>query len=468
MRQQAEVTLTKAAAGPAVSVVGLGKLGSCTAAALASRGLAVIGVDVNQRSIDLINQGRAPVDEAGLEQLIQDNRARLHATASYEDAVLRSDITLILVPTPSNPAGGFSLEYVRQATVKIGQALARKPTYHLVVLVSTVLPGASESEVIPLLEHYSGKRCGPGFGFCYGPEFIALGNVVRDFLNPDFVLIGEYDSRSGDLLSEMYERACLNAPPIVRLSVINAELTKLAVNTYVTTKISFANMLTEICAQLPGADVDAVADAMGHDRRIGRAYLTGGVSYGGPCFPRDNMALAYLARTVGANADLAEATHNYNVAHNQWLLDRVNACAEQDATVAVVGLTYRPGTPVIEQAPGMWLTEQLVAAGKRVVVYDGIALDLASKVLEGSVSYASSLADAVRAAEVVVLMTAGEEARSLRADDFKTGDGRPRTVIDCWRLCADSLASVPHINYVPMGVGQTAAVVPFATAEAAS
>jgi len=451
-----------------VSVVGLGKLGACTAAALASRGLNVIGVDVNERTIDLINGGHTPVDEDGLEELIRDNQSRLRATASYLDAVLHSDITLILVPTPSNAVGGFALDHVRVAATKVAQALARKPTYHLVVLVSTVLPGASESGVIPLLERLSGKRCGEAFGFCYGPEFIALGSVVHDFLNPDFVLIGEYDQRSGDLLSEMYRRCCQNAPPIMRMNVVNAEITKISVNTYVTTKISFANMLTQICSQLPGANVDTVTHAMGHDRRIGRRYLTGAVSYGGPCFPRDNVALAYLARTVGANAGLAEATHDYNAAHRQWLLERVNALAPPYASIAVVGLAYHPGTTVLEQATGMWLTQQLVAQGHRVAVYDEHALDSAKQTLGDAVTYVPSLPDCVRSADVVVLVSAGDDVKALHAGDFEQRNGRTPSVLDCWRVCGDALGSARNVNYIPLGAGADALSLPSPIAERAS
>ncbi len=279
-----------------ISVVGLGKLGAPLAAVLAYKGYSVIGVDTNDQYVQLVNQGKAPVVETGLSELIQQSHSRLLATTDYQEAITQTEITFIIVPTPSTPEGGFSLKYVLTAIEQIGKALREKTTFHLVVLTSTVMPGATLNEVQPALEKFSGKRCGQDFGLCYNPEFIALGSVVRDMLNPDFILMGESDGRSGDLLTKLYQQVCDNQPKIARMNFVNAELTKLAVNTFVTTKISYANMLSQVCEHLPGSNVDTVTAALGLDSRIGSKYLKGGLGYGGPCFPRDNLAFVHLSR----------------------------------------------------------------------------------------------------------------------------------------------------------------------------
>ena len=149
--------------------------------------------------------------------------------------------------------------------------------------------------MLPILERESGKKAGKDFGLCYSPEFIALGSIIRDFLNPDFTLLGEFDERCGAHLEEVYKRVMGPDTPCARMSLENAELTKISVNTYVTTKITFANMLAEMCEKLPGGNVDVVTNALGLDSRIGRKYLTGSIGYGGPCFPRDNVALSFMA-----------------------------------------------------------------------------------------------------------------------------------------------------------------------------
>ena len=253
----------------AVSVVGLGKLGAPIAACIAARGVEVVGVDGDAAKVAQLNRGVAPVHETGLPELLAQSGGRLRATTSVAEAIAATDTTFVIVPTPSDESGGFALEHVRRAIEEIGAALREKDSYHLVAVTSTVLPGALEAVVLPLLEAASGKRCGPGFGLCYSPEFVALGSVIRDFLEPDFLLIGESDPAAGDALERVYRAVCRTTPPVARIGFANAELAKLAVNNYVTTKISFANMLASLCERIPGADVDAVTSALGLDKRIG-------------------------------------------------------------------------------------------------------------------------------------------------------------------------------------------------------
>lgn len=272
-----------------VSVIGIGKLGAPMAVGFAARGFRVKAVDLSPQKVDAINRGVPPVPEPGLAELIKEAGSQLTATQNIGEAVEDTETTFIVVGTPSDDSGGFSLEYVLPTCEAIGRALATKKSFHLVVLTSTVMPGSTGGAVAAALERASGKRCGKDFGLCYNPEFIALGTVIRDFYNPDFLLIGESDPRSGELLSGIYKEICKNSPPIARMNFINAEITKLAVNTYITTKISYANMLARLCEKLPEADVNVVTDALGLDTRIGAKYLKGAVSYGGPCVLPDTL-----------------------------------------------------------------------------------------------------------------------------------------------------------------------------------
>ena len=247
------------------SIIGLGKLGASMAAAIASRGHGVIGVDVNQRAVAALNAGEAPVQETGLQALIEQNRERLRGTMSHEEAIRESELSFVIVPTPSDERGAFSLQYAAYAFREIGKALAKKSGPHTIVLTSTVLPGATRHGLLPILEHHAGKKGGVDFGLCYSPEFIALGSVIRDFLNPDFLLIGELDAASGAHLAACYADIMGAAVPVRRMTLENAELAKISVNAFVTMKITFANMLAELCAAMPGGDVDVVSDAIGLD-----------------------------------------------------------------------------------------------------------------------------------------------------------------------------------------------------------
>ncbi len=432
------------------SIVGLGKLGASMAAAIASRGCNVVGVDISREAVRAVNEGRAPVQETGLAELIAANRERLRATDSHRDAVHASDVTFVIVPTPSDESGAFSLQYAAWAFGEIGAALADKTGYHLVVLTSTVLPGATRHGLLPILERRSGKRAGIDFGLCYSPEFIALGSVIRDFLNPDFTLVGELDDRSGRALEAAYAEIMPNRPSCRRMTLENAELTKISLNAYVTTKIAYANMLADLCERIPGGDVDVVSDALGLDARIGRKYLTGALGYGGPCFPRDNVALGFLARALDTRAELPETTDRVNRSLAGTILDRVGVPIAHGTTVAVLGLAYKPASHVIEESQGLFLAKALSRRGARVVAHDPLAGSMAAHELKDQGLVLQSVADCLRQASVVVITTPDPVYRALGPADFTAG-GRPVTVVDCWRILASSLENRAGITYVPIG-----------------
>jgi UDPglucose 6-dehydrogenase len=436
---------------PTLSIVGLGKLGAPMAACLAAKGFPVIGVDVDAQKVNAINNAQAPVFEPGLPELLQVAKTRLKATQDILTAVLNSEVTFVVVPTPSEPDGSFSLRYVLQACEGIADALKRKPEWHLVVITSTISPGSMDTAIRPFLEERSGKRSGVDFGMCYNPEFIALGSVIRDFLNPDFVLIGESDERSGQVLEGIYRQVCENDPPIVRMNFINAELTKLAVNTFVTTKISFANMLARICERLPGADVDVVTRALGLDSRIGAKYLKGAVSYGGPCFPRDNLALIATARKVGAPADIAEATDRFNRWQVKWLADFVQEHLPEGGAVGILGLAYKPGTDVVEESVGLLLARELREQRVRVIAYDPAGVENARRMLGDGVIFVNSPQACIDLSDIVVVATPWKEFHSLPGETWER-HSPPRVVIDCWRVLR-GLEGCGGVIYVPLGKG---------------
>jgi UDPglucose 6-dehydrogenase len=434
------------------SIVGLGKLGASMAAGIASRGHQVTGVDVSPHAVKAVNDGRAPVQETGLDEMIHANRDRIRATTDHEQAIVDSELTFAIVPTPSDERGAFSLQYAAFAFREIGRALAKKDAYHTVVLTSTVLPGASRHALIPILEKFSGKTCGKEFGFCYSPEFIALGSVIRDFLNPDFLLIGESDERAGAHLEACYKEITLNGASAARMSLENAELAKISVNAFVTTKITFANMLADICSRLPGGNVDVVSNAIGLDSRIGRKYLTGALGYGGPCFPRDNVALAFLARAVGAVADLPSTTDRLNRGLADRMTSYVEAHTSPGSTIAVLGLAYKPSSHIVEESQAIYLVKALVDHHYRVVAYDPLAGPAANQELRGRALILDSPVECIRDADVVLIATPDPQFAALRAADFTAGT-KVRIVIDFWRTLEAALAHEPRVKYVAYGHG---------------
>ncbi len=435
-----------------ISVIGLGKLGAGMAGAIADKGFTVIGVDINQHSVECLNSGMAPVQETNLDDIIMKNRKRLTATTSYREAVLKSDISFVIVPTPSDVNGAFSLQYAAWAFSEIGKVLAEKSRYHTIVITSTVLPGSTRYGLLPIIEKASGKRCGVDFGLCYSPEFIALGSVINDFLNPDFTLIGEFDERSGGDLQSFYDDIMENEPPCIRMSIENAELTKIALNTYITTKITFANMLADICELIPGGDVDAVCNALGMDSRIGRKYLTGAVGYGGPCFPRDNLSLTFLADTLDYKAELPNITDSINRSYGDTLARHISSYAFKGDTIAVLGLAYKPNTSVVEESQGIYLSSALSDSGFRVVAYDAMANERARRELKDRVIVMDSIRSCLEQAKVVVITLPDPEFVALDVEMFPKRNP-PVIVYDCWRILRHKLEGAANLRYIPRGIG---------------
>lgn len=434
-----------------VAVVGLGRLGIPLAASIARKGFQVIGVDIDDARIAAVSAGQVPFFEPGVAELLETAGGRLQATKNLKEAVNSAGILLVAVPTPAEPDQTLSQRFLLQACAAMGEFLRAKSEYSLVVVMSTVMPGTTEAAVLPALEKASGKRCGRDFGLCYSPPFIALGSVVRDFLQPDFILIGESDSAAGDRLESFYRQVCERAAPVARMSLINAEVTKLALNTLITAKISHANLLARLCEKLSGADVDVVTAALGLDTRIGPKYLRGAISYGGPCFPRDTRALAALAAKLGAPSEPALATEKLNREQILWLAGLVEENRPTDGRVGILGLTYKPETDVVEESAGYQLACELLKRGVAVIAYDPAVGRNHPLGVNNLVTLAASAPECIQQSDVVVLTTPWEEFSQLPAEVWG-GKGRPRVVVDCWRALTH-LENSAEVAYLPLGRG---------------
>jgi UDPglucose 6-dehydrogenase len=432
-----------------VVVAGLGKLGLPMAAVFAESGHEVVGVDPVPSVVDALNDGRVLIEEPGLPEMIAANKDRIRATTEYAEALPGADMTFIIVPTPSGDDGAFINDYVVAALEQIGAVLRDNAQPHLVAVTSTVMPGATDAVLSPAFEQALGRPLGDGVSLCYSPEFIALGSVIRDLKNPDFVLIGADDEASGRRLADFYLGIGGGRDvPVQIMNWANAELAKISVNSFVTMKITYANMLASICEGLPGGDVDVVTQAIGLDSRIGRRYLKGGPPFGGPCFPRDNRALGVAAETVGAPWDLAAATDRMNDGLAERIAGLVAEATSHDDVVAVLGLAYKDNTPVVEESAGAKVAAALAALGRSVIVHDPIADATHSPILAGvEFTQAADVSSAVGSARAVVVVGDDSAYDSLAS---LVPTETPVTVIDCWRRLAR--ASWPaSVAYRPVG-----------------
>lgn len=415
-----------------LAVIGLGKLGCPLAALLAAEGHDVVGADLNPRYVELVDRGEPPVEETGLRSLMRNAASRLSATTDVESAAAHGDVVFVVVPTPSLEDASFDTSYACSAFSAIGAGFRREPTRRRVaVLTSTVLPGATEGPIRDSLEEAYGEPVGERLGLCYSPEFIALGSVIANLREPDLVLVGESSAWAGELVGGLLQEMTDNKAEVRHMSIVDAEVTKIAINTFVTTKISYANMLAEICERLPGADASVVAATVGLDSRIGRAYLSPATAYGGPCFPRDNAALAALARQLGARADIAEATDAVNRRQVEGLGEKVADQVGQGETVGVLGLSYKPGTNVTDESFGVHLADWLVKRGFDVVAYDPAGNKGAALQLGADVRIAASTTDVIEQSQVVVIATPWAEFSTITAE--LAAQSNVHFVFDCWR-----------------------------------
>jgi UDPglucose 6-dehydrogenase len=433
-----------------LSLVGLGRLGLPMAACFAVKGFETIGVDVDENVVKSINDGISPIIETRLQEFISKAGNKLKATQNYEEAINETDVTFIMVSTPSNPDGSFSNGYIESALKSLAECFKKvNKKYHLFVISSTVMPGSTEERFIPLIEQCSGKKMNVDFGVCYDPDFAALGSVIKDFLNPDFVVIGESNKFAGDQVSSIHRRLCENKPRIFQMSIINAEITKVSVNCYVTMKISFANALANICERILGADVDSITQALGADRRISPHYLRGGLSYGGTCFPRDTRAYIALAKKYDYHEELMAAVDKVNKIQDQHLAEITlnNISRTSDKRVSILGLSFKPNTPVIVESPAIKLINALLKRGIKIIVYDPLAMENTRAVFGNRINYADSARACVSQASLCIITTPLDEFRHI---DNSYIANNPTVIIDCWRIL-DSSKFAKSVKYIALG-----------------
>lgn len=435
------------------SVVGLGKLGSPLALVLASKGYNVIGVDHNPEIVRSLNASIAPFQEPELQTYLEKHKRNFYATTSFEEAITNTDVTFVIVPTPSNSSGAFLNDYILSAMEHIGKILKNKNTYHLVSITSTVMPGSMDNEISKTLESTAGKKIGEKLGLCYSPAFIAIGSVIKNMLCPDMVLIGESDEQAGKILENIHKNICDTNPFIQRMNFINAELTKIAINTFVTTKISYANMLSEVCEKIPGADVNVITAAAGKDSRIGGKYLSCGLGYGGPCFPRDNIAFSVFARHLGCNAEIAEATDKINNNQISKLAKLIYSKCTNLSKIGILGLAYKPFTNLIEASQSIGLINLLVKDGYKVLAFDPLAIETSKSIFNiNEVEFTKSAEECVKNADIIVIATPWPEFSKLSFSTLKRNNSK-LIIIDCWRMFPKNTILDPEIELLYLGYG---------------
>jgi len=351
-----------------LSVFGLGYVGCVSAACFAKEGHEVVGVDVNQTKVDIINGGKSPIVEAGVGELIGEMvaRGKLRATTDSAEAVNGSEISLVCVGTPSNANGSLDLTYVKRVCKEMGGALETKRERHTVVIRSTMLPGTIESVVVPTLEVYSGKKAGRDFGVCINPEFLREGTSLKDFYSPPFTLIGADDEDVAAVVRRLY--AGVDAPVLV-VGTRAAEMVKYTCNCFHALKVSFANEIGNICKGL-GIDSHEVMDAFCRDTKLNLSpyYLKPGFAFGGSCLPKDLRAITYKAKELDVDVPVLSAVLHSNRLQVERAVEMVLRTGKK--RIGLLGLSFKAGTDDLRESPTVALVETLIGKGMKVSIYD--------------------------------------------------------------------------------------------------
>ena len=404
-----------------ISIIGIGYVGLVTGVCFAELGNDVICVDVDEKKIEMINRGVSPIYEEGLEQLLVENKGRIEGTRDYEYAIRNTDVTFICVGTPSRDDGGIDLKFVKEAAEEIGKQLRSKDRWHLVVVKSTVLPGTTGGVVLPLLERHSGKKAGVDFGVAMNPEFLREGVAVRDFLEPDRIVIGYYDDKSREVLRRLYSGFSCS---IVETSLSAAEMIKYASNAFLATKISFINEIGNICKKL-GIDAYEVADGMGLDKRIGRAFLDSGIGWGGSCFPKDTKALLKWAEELGGELKIIKSAVDVNKTQPLVVIDLLKKHVNnlKDVKVGVLGLAFKPDTDDVRESRSIPIARELLKEGVEILAYDPKAMENFKKIFP-DIKYCSSAKEILDECSIILVLTKWKEFKDLDYSGKIVVDGR--------------------------------------------
>jgi UDPglucose 6-dehydrogenase/GDP-mannose 6-dehydrogenase len=410
-----------------VSVLGTGYVGLVSGICLAEKGHRVCCVDIDPEKVEKTNRGVPIIHENGLEALLKKNIGeRFSATTDLRQAVLDSDLSMIAVGTPFK-GSEIDLSFIQEVSKQVGTALRHKPSYHVVVVKSTVVPGTTEEVVRPLLEEFSGKKAGADFGLGMNPEFLREGVAVEDFMSPDRIVLGGIDERTLDALEDLYR--VFDGVDKVRTSPKTAEMIKYTANSLLATMISFSNEIGNLCAGLGGIDVVDVMRAVHLDKRLcpilpdGRrivpqftTYIEAGCGFGGSCFPKDVKALIAHGQKAGQPMSLLQSVIRVNERQPRQVIEILKRQFPtlKGLNLAILGLAFKPGTDDMRESPAIPIVTELLAAGARIRAFDPVAKTEAEKIFGAqAISYCEQLGDALDGADAVVLLTRWEEFAKL-------------------------------------------------------
>ena len=407
--------------GNRISIVGSGYVGLVTGMGFVKLGNQLTLIDIDENKIQLINQNKPPIYEEGLEELMQECKGNYHATSDYRESILNTEATFISVGTPTGDDGSIDLTFVKQVAEEIGKVLKDKSDFHVVVVKSTVVPGTTEDVVKPIIEEFSGKAAYKDFGLAMNPEFLREGVALKDFLEPDRIVVGCKDDRTKAVLEKIYEPFDI---PKLFVDIKTAEMIKYTANGFLATKISYANEIGNMCKKL-GINTYDVFEGVTLDHRIAGYAFNSGAGFGGSCFPKDVKALIRKSELLGEEPRILNATIAVNKQQPLRLITLLKKHVPElkDNTIGVAGLAFKPNSDDIRETPAKPIVEALLNEGAKVVAYDPLAMEN-FKQLFPQIEYTGSAKELLDKTDVIIIQAEWDEFKQLDYSDKIVIDGR--------------------------------------------
>lgn len=399
-----------------ITVIGTGYVGLVTGTCFAEVGVDVTCIDIDQKKIENLNKGILPIYEPGLEEMVLRNtqKHRLHFSTSLVESIKQVEVAFIAVGTPPDEDGSADLKYVLAAASSIGQHML----HPLVVVTKSTVPVTTAEKVRKAVQAELDKRgVKIDFYVASNPEFLKEGAAIDDFMKPDRIVVGTDRSEAEEIMRKLYKPFLMNGHPIIFMDIPSAEMTKYAANAMLATKISFMNDVANLC-EIMGADVNMVRKGIGSDARIGTKFIYPGVGYGGSCFPKDVKALIKTAKEKNYNMRILNAVEEVNESQKEVLFNKVKTHFSGDLKgkkFALWGLSFKPKTDDMREAPSLVIIEKLLAEGASVVAYDPVAMHEAERMIGKTITYATDMYDSLNDADALLIVTEWPE---FRVPDF--------------------------------------------------
>jgi UDPglucose 6-dehydrogenase len=433
-----------------IGIIGLGFVGLSLASVLASKGYDIVGVDTDKTKCNKISNGISPFFEPELEKVLQNGLKKKLRINDNFSSISECDFIFVTVGTPQKTNGSIDLSKIKNAVTSIGKTLLKNKKKPIIIIKSTVVPGTMNKVILPVLEKKSNKKAGKDFGLISNPEFLQESNAIKDTKFPHAVVLGNNNTEFMKKTKKLFTKLHPNVP-IISTNYQTAEMIKYANNSFLATKISFINQLSNICQKIPGANIDDIGKTIGLDPRIGKLFLNAGPGYGGSCLPKDMKALINFANTSGINPSLLNAVEEVNTKQLEQIIQIIKQKFGNLASkrITILGTAFKPNTDDIRDSIAIGLIKKLLKKNAKITVHDPKAIKNTREIFKEKINYAKTIEEALTKSQCVIIMTQWKQYEKLNNNQFKYMT--KKFVIDCRRMLIKKQLDV---DYYAIGLGK--------------